>query len=264
MTVRIMTYNILDGGGDRLPLIRSVLQEQQPDVIVLQEVFDRDWVDALAARLGMDSYFARGNNIRHVALLSRLPILSVQTHRAFPIRCAVLQAEIEFGRGDIVTIFGIHLAPYPAFYHELWRTLEVRLILRLALACKNRPHLILGDCNSIASGDRVVWVESIPPFLRRMLAMQGWRVFHWALRRMLRAGYTDSFRCLHRDLDGFTLPTPRPNARLDYIFADPLMRERLTACRVVTDGDAVHAASDHYPVLAEFANAPFVAGAEKH
>ena len=43
-----------------------------------------------------------------------------------------------------------------------------------------------------------------------------------------------------------------PSARLDYIFADPRMAQRLHACDVLTAAPAGQA-SDHFPLLAEFA-----------
>ena len=49
-----------------------------------------------------------------------------------------------------------------------------------------------------------------------------------------------------------TMPTWDPHVRLDYVFVPRAFRERLVACEVVRDGD-VTTASDHFPVLADFA-----------
>jgi exonuclease III len=47
-----------------------------------------------------------------------------------------------------------------------------------------------------------------------------------------------------------------PAARVDYVFADPSMAERLEGCEVVglngTGGADVDGASDHLPVVADF------------
>ncbi len=41
LALRILSYNILAGGQDRLPLIGSVIQKQQPDVVALLEARSR-------------------------------------------------------------------------------------------------------------------------------------------------------------------------------------------------------------------------------
>jgi exonuclease III len=75
--------------------------------------------------------------------------------------------------------------------------------------------------------------------------------------RMLESGYTDSFRKLHPRAHGYTCATWMPAARVDYIFASPLMATRLRVCEVVgsrawPDREAT-VASDHHPLVAEFA-----------
>ncbi len=92
----------------------------------------------------------------------------------------------------------------------------------------------------------------MPFFLRAMIWVQGRRVYRFAIREMLKAGFTDCYRTLHPADQGYTLPPPVPNARLDYIFANELMKAHLRRCDVVREPAAVQKASDHYPVIAEF------------
>jgi endonuclease/exonuclease/phosphatase family metal-dependent hydrolase len=85
----------------------------------------------------------------------------------------------------------------------------------------------------------------------------GATVERWTVARMLEAGYADSFRRLHPRAHGYTCATWMPAARIDYIFASPLMAGRLRLCEVVgsrrwPDREAL-TASDHHPVVAEFA-----------
>ncbi len=42
MTLRVLSYNILWGGEDRLPLIASVIKKQQPGFQKLQRFFGRN------------------------------------------------------------------------------------------------------------------------------------------------------------------------------------------------------------------------------
>ena len=78
----------------------------------------------------------------------------------------------------------------------------------------------------------------------------------WTLPRLTEAGYVDCYRRVHPDGDGYTVATWLPAARVDYVFADPAMAERLAGCEVVglngTAGADVAGASDHFPVVADF------------
>jgi endonuclease/exonuclease/phosphatase family metal-dependent hydrolase len=78
----------------------------------------------------------------------------------------------------------------------------------------------------------------------------------WTVTRMLDAGYTDSYRAAHPQGEGYTCATWLPAARIDYVWADARMAERVESCHVVGGEDHpdadVAGASDHYPVVAEF------------
>ncbi|HEY4033528.1 MAG TPA: endonuclease/exonuclease/phosphatase family protein [Ktedonobacteraceae bacterium] len=72
--------------------------------------------------------------------------------------------------------------------------------------------------------------------------------------RPVRELYLDCFRHLHPHEWGFTCPAVAPAGRIDYIFACPVLADRLTNCYVITEGGGMPAdhASDHLPVAAEF------------
>jgi exonuclease III len=97
-----------------------------------------------------------------------------------------------------------------------------------------------------------VAVEQRPRFLKLVLALQGGRLYRWALKPLLAAGYRDCFRTLYPDKAGFTLPAGAANSRLDYIFAQGSLKERLKSCTVWQAPAAAVHASDHYPVMAIF------------
>ena len=113
------------------------------------------------------------------------------------------------------------------------------------------PHLIIGDLNAIAPGDRVLQKNN-PPRMKRVMLLQLRLIFRLAIPRLLKAGYVDCFRHLHPDEDGFTWWTINPTTRYDYIMADASMAAALRTCRVVDDLDEIQTASDHFPLLAEF------------
>jgi len=78
----------------------------------------------------------------------------------------------------------------------------------------------------------------------------------WTVPRLTEAGYVDCYRRVHPEGPGYTSATWMPAARVDYVFADPCMAERLVGCDVVgLDGEGaadVAGASDHFPVVADF------------
>jgi endonuclease/exonuclease/phosphatase family metal-dependent hydrolase len=71
---------------------------------------------------------------------------------------------------------------------------------------------------------------------------------------LLQAGYVDCYRRSHPHAWGFTCPADAPAGRIDYIFADPLMTERLETCEVITTSEDIpgNLASDHLCVAASY------------
>ena len=68
------------------------------------------------------------------------------------------------------------------------------------------------------------------------------------------AGYVDCFRYVNPRAWGFTCPAAAPAGRIDYIFANPLLATRLSACKAISEDDGMPGsdASDHLPIMAEF------------
>lgn len=252
MAFRVMTYNILDGGIGREDYILEVIRAVNPDLIVIQEVMDVRTLTFLAQTLEMQSFIGKGNTNRKVALLSRLPVLDFKNyHPIFPIRNNVVEAEIQYQPNKSFHLIGVHLIPGPWLGIELWRYWEANYILKRFQQFSQRPFLIAGDFNSVAPNDKVI-INRIPIRLKIILWLQGNYVFHYSLQSLLSSGLIDCFRFINPKDDGFTLPPPQPNIRLDYIFINDVMKKYLKNCWVVREPNAVTKASDHYPVVAEF------------
>ncbi len=249
--LRVLTYNIEFGGVGRLDLIHEILAHVDADVIALNEADDPQIVDCLAQRLGMASVWTRGAGDRHNATLSRLPIVAHWTYNTPPLTQSVIETTLAWG-SDQITIYNTHLRPRLLWPYELRRWQAVGRLLQIIRAHRPGPHLIMGDLNAVAPGDRVLHHQNPAP-MRRQMALQLFVVFRWALPRLLRAGYVDCFRVLHPSEPGFTFMPGNPTTRYDYILADPDMAQWLVTCRVVDEIDAVQKASDHFPLMAEFA-----------
>ena len=65
--MRILSYNILDGGAGRLDLLRQVVVSERPDVVGLVEADDLGIVEALPARRFRERF--RGRQIDFDALI---------------------------------------------------------------------------------------------------------------------------------------------------------------------------------------------------
>ena len=251
--MRLLTYNILKGGQGREMEIVEVIQTVAPDVVIVQEVLEVDSFQRIAAALEMTPYLAdnQGRLALRVGLLSHLPILGFRTLHLWPVWPSAFQATVRLANGRSLTVFGLHLAAYYPWFVERWRAYQVRALLRYIRQTMPREHLLAGDFNAIAPGDQAQLAEA-PLWVRAQTWFQLGHIPRRALKLLLDAGYVDCFRKLHPEEDGFTLPSPRPQVRLDYVFAALPLAEALRKCEVVRSPKEVVLASDHLPVLAEF------------
>jgi exodeoxyribonuclease-3 len=263
MQLRLMTYNILQGGIGREDLILEVIEANQPDIIILQELNNPLLLKDLAAKLKMHMFFAKANlqltkfgntfklGRRNIGVLSRFPIIAANSYNPFPIRRTLLEATIEYKPGQQLTVFGIHLTASLVLTAELWRSWEVTTILQRVKTHQSQMSVLAGDFNTLAKNDLALTKE-FPKWLKLSLALQAGKIYRLALAKIKQDGFIDCYRSLHPTETGLTLPTPKPNTRLDYIFASPKFASYLKSCQVVASPASVHQASDHYPVIAGF------------
>ncbi len=271
MTIlRVLAYNLYFGGTDRVDAIHAVLAHVNADVVALTEADDEQVVAALADRLELHHVWAKGSGARHIATLSRFPIVDWRVYNKPPLTQAVLETKIiphpppspppspdvsgeggGWGEGEGITFYNVHFLPYLLLPFEIRRWQAAGALLDVIRERPPGPHLILGDLNAIAPGERVLQRNN-PPRMRRVMALQFNLIFRLAIPRLLRAGYVDCFRRQHPADDGFTWMPGNRTTRYDYILADARLAPALRACRVVDDVEEVNVASDHFPLVAEF------------
>lgn len=241
--MRVVTYNIWNGGEERLDDIAAVVAGADPDAVALVEATSRANAGELARSLGMELIFGEANLGFHVAWLSRLAMRSARNHRPALLAKTLTEIEVESDGGP-VRLFATHLAsrhdPRPPAE-------EVPAVLDVLRSAGDAPHLLVGDFNALTVGDPVG--EPPPGVEKRGEAVEG--VPRLAIGPLLEAGYVDCYRALHPDEPGYTYLAWAPWLRLDYAFASPALAARLVECDVV-GGDLAARASDHLPVRAEF------------
>ena len=252
MSLRILSYNILAGGEDRLPLIGSVIQQQQPDVVALQEARSRSNAEALAQQLGMSLTLGEANNINqdHVAWLSRFPVIRAHNHRLPVFAKTLLEIEIRW-EGASLTLFATHLKAGQDQECEQRRIAEMQAILRLLQPQRNQLQVLVGDLNTIHPTDHPNAAAYVTVLRERGEQAPQPQFPRQVIPLLLEAGYVDCYRALHPPLAGDAAYTAHRALRLDYLFASAPLAQHLWACDIVTGGDAERA-SDHYPVWAEF------------
>ena len=96
MPLKVLSYNIREGGRFRLRALARVIRAQQPDVVALLEANSRVGAQLLARQLGMRLIFGRAYNAFHVAWLSRLPVTQSANHRLPTLAKTLLEIEVRW------------------------------------------------------------------------------------------------------------------------------------------------------------------------
>lgn len=252
--MRALTYNILDGGTDRLDLLARVITGRDPDVVALAEADDARVVEELAGRLGMDFIHAPGIK-KASALLSRWPIRQTINHA--PLHESLTKSMVEVSvaaPGGAEWVFGaLHLHARATEEDESIRMREIETVLQIFEPHRraDRPHLLAGDFNSNAPYQEIDPARC-KPSTRRAFEANGGYIPRRVVQRILDAGYSDSLwqkdPGMAKTAVSFT--TEFPGQRVDYFFTFNIDPRRIRGAGVVSDEPA-RRASDHYPAWVE-------------
>jgi len=243
VTLRILSYNILRGGVGRESALGAVIGACAPDIVILQEAYRPSVVEQLAKACGM-AYWASSPG-HSVAFLSRLEIAGHVWRR---VRWAK-RAYLEIVTASGFCIYGVHLSAIHSNLTEQRRAHELRALLRSVERHQQGMHLVTGDFNTLAPGERLD-LGKLPPRLRALAWVTGKSIRWITIRMMLEAGYVDGYRKFHGD-EGHTFTTADPHVRLDYAFLPEPSKGNLMRCEVLRDPPAAKEASDHFPLLTE-------------
>jgi endonuclease/exonuclease/phosphatase family metal-dependent hydrolase len=260
--MKLMAYNILGGWEERIELILDIIENESPDVLVLNEANAfipdiEDHLEVLSSRTGL-SYSASapsGKDTFHVVVLSKTPLTRVVFLAPMARAGMLVIVDSEFGE---LAIVGTHLTPFT----EEERLEEVNLILDAVRRFDNA--VIMGDLNALSPQDPYpdFSYESLNEKQRAKFAADEALQFD-VVEEILSAGFVDVSAFLGKN-DIATAPTAitddeaHADTRLDYIFVSSALAQYVSEYTVVKDHNA-EIASDHYPVTAELKN---LSGAE--
>lgn len=253
--MRLMTYNILTGGVDhddstRLARVLAIVQEQQPDVLVLNECnhFDargNQTLHAVERQLGMRGVLARAATGFHVAIFVR-DLALVESEQVQPAYHAMLKVTALWGRQP-VTILGAHLCPFGGTH----RLLEAELMTRFALDAE--WVFAAGDLNAISPNDASrIDTSGWPERRRARHEFQG-TIDTRAIDTLQRAGLVDLALAADNPAPtiGMMQGTPESHrGRIDYVFGTRPVAATLRSSHVVSNDEA-RTASDHLPLVVD-------------
>jgi len=245
--MRLVTYNIQQGGRGREQAIAAMIRSAEPDLVLLQEARYPDAVNRIADLAGLEQFGARRGE--SLAFISRAPVSHAQWHKPRVSRHAFL--EVVPAASDW-RVFGVHLSAVHAAWTEQRRVFELRALLRAIAAHQHGPHVLAGDFNTLAPGE-LLDARKLPARLRALWWLSGGRVRWRTIQTILDAGYRDTFRLRHPDVVGSTFPTWDPHIRLDYLFVPDAFASRIEDCRVMETAEG-RAASDHFPLVGDLRN----------
>jgi exodeoxyribonuclease-3 len=245
VTLRVLSYNILRGGVGREAPLAEVIAASSPDIVILQEAYRPSVVQQVAEKCEMTHWASSPGH--SVAFMSRVEIASHVWRRVRWAKRAYLELTTAAG----MSIYGVHLSAVHSNLTEQRRAYEIRALLRSVERHQHGLHLVTGDFNTLAPGERLD-LNRLPPRLRALAWVTGKSIRWITIRMMLEAGYVDGYRKFHGD-EGFTFPTRDPHVRLDYAFLPEPAKGSLVRCEIVRNLPSLKEASDHFPLLSEIA-----------
>ncbi|MDT0318240.1 endonuclease/exonuclease/phosphatase family protein [Streptomyces millisiae] len=246
VSLRVLNWNVQGGQGTDgvtdFSRIVSVIRQQNPDVVTLQELHDNraiggenQWQTLLDAFPGYQAHFARSDDNAFGGsagnlILSRYPILERLTALLpqYPadttaVRRSLGGVRIDVGGTD-VRVYTTHLSSGVGAEATERRNRQAREVVdRVSSSATMRtPMLLTGDLNARPDNE-----------IRPWFAAPGWLDAWTQLNPNTGAGTV-------------TLPGNGDDARIDYVYATPSFD--VTAARTVTTS-----ASDHRPVVVDVA-----------
>jgi endonuclease/exonuclease/phosphatase family metal-dependent hydrolase len=252
--LRLLTYNIKEGGVGRAEQIAEVIKAATPDVVALQEARDPAVVERIAGLAGFRFHGARYSH--STGFLSNVPVLNYGWRHPPRTRHALLEVALADG---FPRLFVLHLRAWFSKWTERHRARELRGLLDGIKEQLIREqdafafHVLAGDFNALAPGE-VLDSSHMPRWIRAMIWLSGRDIARSTIEMMQTDGYIDAWRALHADQEskhGYTFPVWNPHVRLDYVFTPAEYASRFTACEVRRTPEKVLTASDHFPLHVE-------------
>jgi endonuclease/exonuclease/phosphatase family metal-dependent hydrolase len=255
--MRIVGFNILDGGVGRADPLAEVIEAQRPDIVALVEADDDAVVERIAKRLKME--YLRVDGKKHgAAILVRGNIIESINHSVLRIVLSdcLLEATVSVG-GQEWTVAAVHLHPHAKVEDEKVREREIDAILEIFAGHRkaNRPHVLAGDFNA-NSPIQAIEIEKCKERTKDDFAANGGMLPRTAIHKLLDAGYVDTFYAHDpwKAAKTGSFSTQFPGQRVDFIFTFGVDISKIKEAGIERDRLAKYA-SDHFPTRVEILGA---------
>jgi exodeoxyribonuclease III len=252
--MRIVSYNILNGGEGRADPLAEVLLAQRPDVVAIVEADDPAVLARIGSRLEMDYIHAPAKK-SSAALFSRWPIRDSINHAAIDkhLSKAFLEATVIDPGGNLLTFGVVHLPAHALEGDESRREDELRIILDTFAPLRklHQRHVLCGDFNANSPVQRID-IARCKKATQKEYQANGNVIPRRAVQRILDAGYLDALQVADPAAaeTGATFTTQHAGQRVDYCFTHGFQRSEIRSAWIETDRLAKYA-SDHFPIGAE-------------
>src|SRR6266699_6860474 len=150
-SLKLMSWNIQEGGDARLDAIAALIGAQKPDCVALLEVDRLGNAEALASELRMALTYGEANCPSAVAWLTTQPPVKAENHRLPQLAKTLLEIELEWN-GAPLRLFATHLG---SRWNIQQPADEVVTILQVLERSGVDRHVLAGDMNALRPGDPV-------------------------------------------------------------------------------------------------------------
>lgn len=259
--IRVATWNV-NSVKVRLTQLLEWLRKDNPDIVLLQEIkCTNDTFPAMEIEdLGYNLAVRGEKTYNGVAILSKFPLSDIVRElpgNAEDTRARYVEAVASLP-GSAMRVASVYVPngqtsdsdkfQYKLSFLNRFHAYVQRLMM-------HEEALVIGGDYNIAPFD----TDAHDP-----RAWQGSVLTHHEVRacfrRILNMGMQDAFRLCHPGLSAYSWWDYRANAfasdnglRIDHLLLSPQAADRLTGCVIEKEMRSVEKASDHTPVVAEFA-----------
>lgn len=251
--MKIVSWNV-NSINARQEHVQKYLEEESPDVLMLQELKTTDFPSDFFQTLGYESLSCGQKTYNGVAVLSKTPLHPV--HNTLPGDPTDEQArylEFETERYRIINIYAPNGNPVDSDKFEYKLAWLERFKNHLqSLRNADIPFIIGGDFNIIPAPidchNVNRWKDDA---LYRLESRKYFRSF-------INLGLTDALRVYNTGKEQYTFwdyrngDWPKNHGiRIDHFLVSPLMTDRLHGCRIDTNPRGWTKPSDHTPIILE-------------
>lgn len=232
--MKIMTWNILRGGSNRLTEILGTIQDHNPDILVLTEYHVGKKLDTKLKELGWNFQYDSepGENINGILIASKEPIIKC-SNALYDINLPERWLEVTLPHRGL-SVLGVYVPDARKDEKDTRKKAAfLESVLKFAAERINTQSIILGDFNTGLKVD-----AEGTPFVRAEY-----------LNQLSKIGWIDCWRLRYPNAREFTWYSHARNGfRLDYCYATPMVNTHIDTA-TYSHKERLESVSDHSSLI---------------